>query len=140
MNVLRFLGFNILLAGLVLLGQQEGYCQNITNKGKDFWVGYGHHQFMEPGQTNGQEMILYFSAEQTANVTVTIRGRTATQTLNYTVPAGTVMQSANMPKAGPNDCRLYDVPPSFGGNGGEGTLQSRQMDARLTQRARPVDR
>src|SRR5688572_5496399 len=120
MNVLRFLGFNILLAGLVLLGQQEGYCQNITNKGKDFWVGYGHHQFMEPGQTNGQEMILYFSAEQTANVTVTIRGRTATQTLNYTVPAGTVMQSANMPKAGPNDCRLYDVPPSFGGNGGEG--------------------
>src|SRR5688572_374109 len=25
-----------------------------------------------------------------------------------------------MPKAGPNDCRLYDVPPTFGGNGGEG--------------------
>ncbi len=96
------------------------FAQNITNKGKDFWVGYGHHQFMEPGQTNAQEMILYFSAEQPANVVVTVQGRTAVQTLNYAVPANTVISSAVMPKAGPNDCRLYDVPPTFGGNGGEG--------------------
>ncbi|HQZ74023.1 MAG TPA: PKD domain-containing protein [Chitinophagaceae bacterium] len=107
-------------ASLLLTGWLEGYCQNITNKGRDFWVGYGHHQFMEPGQSNGQDMILYFSAEQAANVVVTVQGRTAVQTLNYAVPANTVISSAVMPKAGPNDCRLYDVPPTFGGNGGEG--------------------
>jgi hypothetical protein len=75
---------------------------------------------MEPGQNNSQEMVLYFSAEQTANVTVTVKGRTATQVTNYVVPAGSVIPSAYMPKAGALDCRLYDVPPTFGGNGGEG--------------------
>ena len=100
----------------------KGFTQNLSNRGTEFWVGYGHHQFMEPGQPNSQEMVLYFSAEpgQAANVTVTVQGRTAVQTTNYFVPAGTVIASNYMPKAGPNDCRLYDVPPSFGGNGGEG--------------------
>jgi gliding motility-associated-like protein len=105
---------------LLLAGREKVFAQDITNRGRDFWVGYGHHQFMEPGQTNGQDMILYFSAEQAANVTVTVKGRTATQTLNYSIPANTVIASGLMPKAGPNDSRLYDVPPTFGGNGGEG--------------------
>ena len=105
--------------GLMLVSL-EGFTQNLSNKGREFWVGYGHHQFMEPGQNNSQEMVLYFSAEQTANVVVTVKGRTATQVLNYTVPAGTVIASSYMPKAGALDCRLYDVPPTFGGNGGEG--------------------
>lgn len=110
-----------LTAFLLLTGSGRGFAQqNLSNKGREFWVGYGHHQFMEPGQTNSQEMVLYFSAEQTANVTVTVRGRTATQVTNYVVPAGSVIPSAFMPKAGALDCRLYDVPPSFGGNGGEG--------------------
>jgi gliding motility-associated-like protein len=107
----------LLLINICLL---EGFAQNLSNKGKDFWVGYGHHQFMEPGQNNSQEMVLYFSAEQTANVVVTVKGRTATQVTNYNVPAGTVIASNYMPKAGTLDCRLFDVPPSFGGNGGEG--------------------
>ena len=100
----------------------KGFTQNLSNRGNEFWVGYGHHQFMEPGQNNSQEMVLYFSAEpgQPANVTVTVQGRTAVQTTNYFVPAGTVIASNYMPKAGPNDCRLFDVPPTFGGNGGEG--------------------
>lgn len=98
--------------------------QNITNKGKEFWVGYGHHQFMEPGVPSGiqnsQEMILYFSAEQAATVTVTVKGRTATQITNYSVPANSVIASNLIPKSGPLDARLYNLPPSFGGNGGEG--------------------
>jgi hypothetical protein len=106
---------------LLLVGGLTGFAQqNLSNRGKEFWVGYGHHQFMEPGQNNSQEMVLYFSAEQTANVTVTVKGRTATQVTNYVVPAGSVIPSAYMPKAGALDCRLYDVPPTFGGNGGEG--------------------
>lgn len=112
---------NIFIATIMLLAfGLEGFAQNLSNRGKEFWVGYGHHQFMEPGQSNSQEMVLYFSAEQAANVTVTVRGRTATQTTTYAVPANTVISSSTMPKAGPNDCRLYDVPPTFGGNGGEG--------------------
>lgn len=111
----------ILLVSLALWS--DGFAQNLSNRGREFWVGYGHHQFMEPGQTNSQEMVLYFSAEpgQPANVTVTVRGRTATQTTNYFVPGGSVIASNFMPKSGALDCRLYDVPPTFGGNGGEGT-------------------
>ena len=111
----------LIILGLVFFGL-KGFAQNLSNRGTEFWVGYGHHQFMEPGQNNSQEMVLYFSAEpgQAANVTVTVRGRTATQVTNYIAPAGTVIASNYMPKAGPNDCRLYDVPPTFGGNGGEG--------------------
>jgi len=108
------------LLSLFLLVCLSSSAQNITNRGREFWVGYGHHQFMEPGQNNGQNMVLYFSAEQTAQVTVTVRGRTATQVTNYPVPANTAISSNIIPKSGPNDARLYDVPPSFGGNGGEG--------------------
>ncbi len=104
----------------LLVSWLEGFSQNLSNRGKEFWVGYGHHQFMEPGQNNSQEMVLYFSAEQAANVTVTVQGRTASQVTNYAVPANTVIASNYMPKSGALDCRLYDVPPTFGGNGGEG--------------------
>ena len=112
----------ILIILLISVFGLKGFSQNLSNRGKEFWVGYGHHQFMEPGQNNSQEMVLYFSAEpgQAANVTVTVQGRTAVQVTNYFVPAGTVIASNYMPKSGPNDCRLYDVPPTFGGNGGEG--------------------
>lgn len=103
---------------LLLVGR--GSAQNISNRGREFWVGYGHHQFMEPGQTNSQEMVLYFSAEQAANVTVTIKGRAGTLVKTYPVPANTVVASDLIPKAGQYDCRLYDLPPSFGGSGGEG--------------------
>lgn len=36
--------------------------QNISNKGTDFWVGYGHHHFME-NNGNGQDMTLYLSVK-----------------------------------------------------------------------------
>lgn len=97
-----------------------GLSQNLSNKGKEFWVGYGHHQFMEPGQSNSQEMVLYFSAEQTANVKVTIN--TTSYVRNYVVPAGAVIASEFIPKAGTFDCRLFSLPPSFGGTGGEGVF------------------
>lgn len=125
---MRYVNWNrarilVLAVSLLLTASERSHAQgNLSNRGKEFWVGYGHHQFMEPGQNNSQEMVLYFSAEQTAQVTVTVRGRTAQQVTNYTVPAGSVIPSNYMPKAGALDCRLYDVPPSFGGNGGEGVF------------------
>jgi hypothetical protein len=60
-----------------------------SNRGTRFWVGYGHHQFMSPGQSNGQEMVLYLSAEQPANVTVRINGTPWVRT--YAIPANTVI-------------------------------------------------
>jgi gliding motility-associated-like protein len=100
----------------------QGFTQGLSNRGKEFWVGYGHHQFMERLANgvapNDMEMVLYFSAEQAATVTVTINGTTYSRT--YNVPANGVIQSEFLPKAGTNDCRLYSDPPSSGGTGGEG--------------------
>ncbi len=106
----------MLLTGLLLQSMLSG-AQNLSNKGKEFWVAYGHHQFMEPGQGNSQEMILYLSAEQPANVTVRIFGTAWVR--NYSIPANTVIATEYIPKAGFYDARLYSPPPSFGGTGGE---------------------
>jgi len=110
----------------LLLGWLEGFSQNLSNRGRDFWVGYGHHQFMEAGQTNSQEMVLYLSAEQPANVTVTIEGTTWVR--NYSIPANTVIASEYIPKAGAIDARLISVPCSFVPPGtpcgGEGTFSN----------------
>ncbi|NSL90394.1 PKD domain-containing protein [Chitinophaga sp. Mgbs1] len=103
----------------------HSFAQNLSNKGKEFWVGYGHHQFMEPGWTNSQEMILYLSAEQPATVTVSINGTAWTRT--YNIPANTVITSDLIPKVGGFDARLYSPPPSFGGTGGEGVFTNKAI-------------
>lgn len=96
--------------------------QDISNKGKEFWVGYGHHQFME-NLSNTQEMVIYLSAEQPAVVKVSIDSSLGNWSQTFNIPANTVVSCGPMPKAGPNDCRLYDVPISFGGIGGEGVFR-----------------
>ena len=75
-----------------------------SNRGTRFWVGYGHHQFMSPGQSNGQEMVLYLSAEQPANVTVRINGTPWVRT--YAIPANTVITTDRILKTGFYDARL----------------------------------
>lgn len=75
------------------------YSQNITNKGKEFWVGYGHHQFMEQG-SNDQDMVIYLSAEdQPATVTVTIDSSGIIPSLwwsrTYNIPPYTVISIEN---------------------------------------------
>ncbi len=76
--------------------------QDFSNRGKDFWVGYGNHQIMSGNNT--QDMVLYFSADVTSNVTVDIPGIAWTRT--YNVPAGTVKVSDNIPKSGTQDATL----------------------------------
>jgi gliding motility-associated-like protein len=123
----------VLAVSTLLAASERSHAQSgsLSNRGKEFRVGYGHHQFMEPGQTNGQDMVLYFSAEQTANVRVIVKGRTLVWDSVYVVPAGTVLASRLLPKGqntptnnyGANvtglDCRLFDLPVSFGGLGSE---------------------
>lgn len=81
--------------------------QDKSNRGKEFWLGYGFHwMFLNPDITpvNSQELALYISSEQAATVTVSVNGTAWTQTVN--IPANTVDATILIPKTGPNDARL----------------------------------
>ncbi|MBV7530282.1 PKD domain-containing protein [Chitinophaga sp. sic0106] len=116
-----WLVFTLLVLQFVAI---KSSAQNRSNKGKEFWVGYGLHQFMEPGQNNSQEMVLYLSAEQAATVTVSY-GPTYSKT--YNIPAGAVIATDLIQKSGTNDVRLYSPPPLFGGTGGEGVFAQKAI-------------
>lgn len=79
------------------------YSQDFSNKGKDFWVGYGYHQVMSNG--NGQQMVLYFATDQVTNITISIPGTGYTQSLTSGAVPG-VIASALIPKTGIQDARL----------------------------------
>lgn len=81
------------------------HAQDFSNKGKDFWVGYGYHQIMTNG--NAQEMVLYFATDQVTNITINIPGTGYTQTLTSgALPQ--VLTSNPIPKAGLGDVRLVN--------------------------------
>ena len=119
------------------------FAQNLSNKGREFWVGYGLHQFMEansPLEPGGNmDMLIYISTEQAATVTITIDSSgnafSPVWTRTYNVAANSVISTETaipvsgaplpltpgpIPKAGVYDSRLFSGNPSFGGNGGEG--------------------
>ncbi len=77
--------------------------QDFSNKGKDFWVGYGYHQVMTTG--NGQEMVLYFATDAVTTVTVEIPLIGYSITYNN-IPANTSFTSNPLPKTGFEDARL----------------------------------
>ncbi len=83
--------------------------QNKSNRGKEFWLGYSfssnffaHAGLSDP--VNQQELSLYISTQQAANVTVSINGTSWTQTL--VIPANTADASIIIPKMGPDDARI----------------------------------
>lgn len=116
---------HILLTVLLMSACTRAKAQEPSNKGTDFWVGYGHHMFMEPIKSpmdpalrNTQNLVLYFSAEEDADVTVTVNNTTWTR--SYHVAAHTVLASDDMPKgndATEVDCRLYTEGPGFNSEG-----------------------
>lgn len=98
--------------------------QSLTNKGTDFWVGYGLHESMEvqsdDAVQNSQNLVLYLSAEKAAVVTVTVLNTGWTRT--YSVPANSVIVTDALPKD-PNgiDCRLFTASQAM--VGGTGTQE-----------------
>jgi len=82
--------------------------QDFSNKGKDFWLGYGFHVNMGAGvptnQNNIQDMVLYFTSDKNATVTLDIPGIGYTKT--YTVTANQVTTSDPIPKVGTQDARI----------------------------------
>ncbi len=79
--------------------------QDRSNKGKEFWLGYGHNVlFTQASPSNSQNQVLYLSAEQAATVTVAVNGTGWSRTIN--IPANSVDFSVTVPKTGPEDARL----------------------------------
>ena len=92
----------LLLCGLFIVSYFFSHAQDFSNKGKDFWVAYGYHVRMNAA--NGQNMVLYFTSDVTANVKIEIPSMGYVQ--NLVVPANTVQTSSPIPKAGAQDARL----------------------------------
>ena len=87
---------------LVFAGSTMLEAQNLSNRGKEFWLGYGHNNLFDNG--NGQQLVLYLSTEQAANVTVSVNGTSFSQ--SYNIPANSVRQTIEIPKTGTNDARI----------------------------------
>jgi hypothetical protein len=83
--------------------------QDFSNKGKDFWLGYGYHVRMvntNPQLANAQNLVLYFTSDQDANVLVEVNGVGYAKT--YKVTANQVTISDSLPKSGSQDIRLLN--------------------------------
>ncbi|MCZ2223230.1 MAG: PKD domain-containing protein [Chitinophagales bacterium] len=131
----------------ILFGIVITYAQSISNRGKEFWVSYGHHQSMNDGGGN-MDMVLYLSTDaQPAVVDVEIIGPgnpaipATIWRRRYNIPAFTAISTGTtpavapvapyttgtttaagvgpspMPKSGTYDCRLYSAPPPVGWGG-----------------------
>ena len=85
--------------------------QDFSNKGKDFWLGYGYHIRMPvgrlPSADNAQNLVLYFTSDQDANVLVEVSGVGYAKT--YNVTANQVTITDPLPKSGSQDIRLLNT-------------------------------
>ena len=96
----------LLLISIAVMASIAAFSQDFSNKGKDFWVGYGYHQQMTNGGGGGsQDMVLYFATEQVTTITISIPATGYTQTIT-TGAGNNVVTSATIPKTGVNDARL----------------------------------
>lgn len=100
--------FIVLLIGIMHFSILNA--QDFSNKGKDFWVGYGSHVSMynssgTPITSGGTyNMVLYFTSDHDATVTVTIPSLGYVKT--YPVIANSVTASDPMPKTSASDARI----------------------------------
>ena len=90
---------------------RPNYNYKATNRGKEFWVGYGSHVSMynndgSVNNSNGgsQNMVLYFTSDQDANVTIGIPSTGWTR--SYKVFANQVTTSEIIPQTGADDARI----------------------------------
>src|ERR1700712_3419245 len=79
--------------------------QDKSNKGREFWLGYGNNiLFDHDSPFNHQTLVLYLSAEEATDVTVSVNGTSWSRTVH--IPANTVDFSVELPKNGADDCRI----------------------------------
>ncbi len=100
-----FIRYYFLLTGILFFSIITHAQPQKSNKGKEFWLGYGHNVlFTQAGNT--QNHVLYLSAEAPANVTISVNGTSWSRTV--AVPANTVDASIIIPKTGPEDARILN--------------------------------
>jgi len=99
------LRYSLLLTGIFFLCFNTHAQPQKSNKGKEFWLGYGHNVLFTQGG-NSQNMVLYLSAEAAATVTISVNGTSWSQTVS--VPANTVDATVIIPKTGPEDARILN--------------------------------
>ena len=91
--------FLMIQSGTALLAQDR------SNRGKEFWLGYGHNvMFNANAGNNSQTFVLYISTVLPATVVVSIPGNGWSQTV--VIPANSVDASVVIPKSGLQDARL----------------------------------
>src|SRR5688572_26576297 len=95
----------ILLLFLFIAASFSPLAQDFSNKGKDFWVGYGYHERMIAAGGGSQDMVLYFATEAVTNITVSIPGIGYSQTFSN-IAANTIFETPPLPKNGTQDARL----------------------------------
>ena len=100
------------LSCFIFLMSTACFAQSFSNKGKDFWLGYGYHvRFVTNGGgggINGQEMVLYFATENIPNTTTCIK--MGISGLGYVenitnISEGTIVTSKSIPKSGTQNAR-----------------------------------
>jgi gliding motility-associated-like protein len=94
----------VVLPLLFCLGHLIVSAQDFSNKGKEFWLGYGYHVNMPASAGNSQEMVLYFTSDKNATVKVEVPGIQYSAT--YIVTANQVTTSSPLPKTGAQDSRI----------------------------------
>ncbi|MEY4049284.1 MAG: hypothetical protein RL262_118, partial [Bacteroidota bacterium] len=110
---MRYFVYKFILILIIVTKSISGFSQDFSNKGKEFWVGYGSHVNMynargiEDTITGGtQNMVLYFTSDRNATVTVEIPNTSPVWKRTYQVTANKVTVSDTLPKYGAEDARL----------------------------------
>jgi hypothetical protein len=78
----------VLLLLLVLAATHPIYAQDFSNKGKEFWIGYGDHVGMHSGV--GQQMSLYITSDVNTTGLVEIPGAVPAVSIPFSVIANQV--------------------------------------------------
>src|SRR6516225_9109130 len=81
----------IYLLTLLILSFWGTRAQDFSNKGKDFWIGYGHHVKMYTTGAGQEQMALYITSDVNTTGNVTISG---IFNQNFTVTANQITEIA----------------------------------------------
>lgn len=88
----------LLLAALFCCTASFVFAQNKSNKGKEFWTGWGHNVLNAGTASTDSKLVIYLSADQVSNIVITVPGTSFT--ITDAIPAGQV--------------RTYNIPSNVG--------------------------
>jgi gliding motility-associated-like protein len=84
----RFYSLSFLLILIFCVLQTRA--QNLSNKGKEFWTGWGHNVLSAGTAATDTKLAIYLSADQVSTISIAIPGSVSFATINDVIPAGVV--------------------------------------------------